>query len=521
MTVQLKTLVCQINVSNGQFCSDKDRDFADHLYQRHSLQSMLETVGELTRDKKWRDLCDKYISIITVLIDYAPHTWISNFIQGFNDSETFHFCVSSLKTASRFAESQSFAGRDYTVYDEADFAGLADKALVVFNLLDTLLLKQLKVGQENEKLDHWQAILQCCYFCILLLSQHVEKQLWTNSQTEKFANDMVKVLMQEFCCSTVCKLLCLDSQYVSAVETGDESKLTVKNSIFGKLLVQWKPMLQRNTWKQNPVISASFSWCLQQMSFPNLSNFIELVLPPTLLFMDGHELHHKIDGTKCLIHILNNTGGEELRWYGRAEVIYSALKLQILSTEEELLPLTHTALLLILKVLVKNPDNIGVTTKYDEVFEIILQAASHENKVALRRVHTAPLSTFIEALGINTVKFATNLLEVCEEYLEIPDGPSEMVRTQVLDALQSFIKVCYPRIPAHSMRIVKLLVKFIHSVYTKQDQIPALVLEQLTSKCGSCLSLLKTLDNKFISEAVQGLCKLPFNEGVINLLNKI
>jgi len=98
MSVQLKTLVCQINIENGNFKSENDEKFAKHLYDRHSLQSMLETTGEVMRDKKWTEVCDKYISIVTVLIKHAPGQWISTFIDGFNDQDTFALCVRSLKT---------------------------------------------------------------------------------------------------------------------------------------------------------------------------------------------------------------------------------------------------------------------------------------------------------------------------------------------------------------------------------------------------------------------------------------
>ncbi|XP_052795977.1 TELO2-interacting protein 2-like [Mya arenaria] len=522
MAVQLKTLICQINVQNGCFYSKKDKDFALHLYERHSLQSMLETTGEVMRDKKWRDLCDKYIAVVTVLIDNGPVDWISTFINGFNEQETFAMCVGSLKTVCRFAESKSFAGRDYTVYDASDFEDVAYKGYLVLNLLQFLLKKLVLVGRGNKDLDHWRALLQNCYFCVFIVSQHAERHQWTSEKSTECAVECIQLLKEEFCCLSMCQLLILDTKYVSPlVESETEYKSAVKKSIYGKLLVQWKPMLQRNTWKYNPVVCASFSWCLEQMIFPYVSDFIELILPPTLLFIDDHELHNKMNGTNCLIHILKNTTGEELRWYGRAEVIYSALKLQLVSTEETLLPLTHEAMFLTLKILEKNPDALGTNTRYDEVLQNVLQAASHENKLALRRVHTQPLKHFIEILGINSVKYTPILLEVIEEYLDVSDAPTEEARLNILDTLNVFIKVAYPRMHAHMGSLMKILVKVLHNIVSKTWNIKESVKENLTKKCVECFELLKAVDGVFFTKTISSMKSLPFDSACTEIFDRL
>ena len=524
MSVQLKTLVCQINIENGNFKSENDEKFAKHLYDRHSLQSMLETTGEVMRDKKWTEVCDKYISIVTVLIKYAPGQWISTFIDGFNDQDTFALCVRSLKTVCRFAEPKSLAGREYHFYNASDFIGVGEKACIVMNLLQMLLKKQTEVGKENEELDHWRSLLQTCFFCILVLSQHAKTYLWTNEKSKHLSNDCISSLMEVFCCSTMCQLLILDTKYVSPILESDvEYKSGVKKSIYGKLLIEWKPFLQRIMWKQNPVVCASFRWCLLQMAFPYLSEFIELILPPTLLFMDDHELENKKNGTTCLMHIIKNTSNEELRWYGRAEVIYSALKHQLVSTEEDLLPLTHEALFLTLKILEKTPNDISASanTKYDEVFKTVLQSASHENKLALRRVHTQPIPQFIEVLGISSVKYSSLLVQLFEEYLDISDAPTEQARLNTMEAVEIFIRVAYPRIPFHMGSLVKILVKLMHSLTSKSSITQGTVKEELLQKSVHCMNLLKVVDVTLFRETIVGLSTLPFNKELLQMLDEL
>ena len=51
-----------------------------------------------------------------------------------------------------------------------------------------------------------------------------------------------------------------------------------------------------------------------QMKMPNLSDHLDLILPPCLNFVDDHELTNKIVGVQCLHHILNNTSSSEIRW---------------------------------------------------------------------------------------------------------------------------------------------------------------------------------------------------------------
>ena len=401
----------------------------------------------------------------------------------------YHFIVLCVFTT----EPEPF--KEYTLYETSDFPGVADKAVLVFDLLKILLKKISQVGKSIKELDQWPAMLHVCYVFMEPISGHVQPNLWTNETSQKTAKECLDLLMKEFSCSTVCKLLNLDTKHVLPVIENDTSYNTaVKRSVFGKLLIQWKSNLQRNSWKLNPVTAFSFRWCLCQVEFPHLSNFIELTLPPVLQFLDDHTLENKMSGTKCLIHMLNNCGAEELRWNGRAEVIYSALKQQLLLTEDLLLPLTHETMLLVLKILVTNPSELGVTTKYDEVFTILLQAARHENKLTLRRIHTQPLHVFIEELGINSVKYTKLILEIFEEYLEISDAPSELSRLNVLLAIKSFIRVTYPRINNYSRVLLKMMVKLLHEVTRKKLSIEDDVEKQLVNECKECIELLKIVD---------------------------
>lgn len=396
-----------------------------------------------------------------------------------------------------FSVPETFTEREYTVYQASDFDGVSNRAILIFELLKTLIKKISLVGKSRKELDQKPALLQVCYACMEVTSGHLEPNLWTSEASEKSAMECIDLLKKEFSYSSVCKLLLLDTKHVWPLPDNEASYSTaVKKSVFGKLLIQWKPNLQRNLWKLNPVTVWSFQWCVHQMEFPHLSNFIELILPPILLLVDDHTTSNKECGTQCLVHMLKNTGQEELLWHGRADVIYGALKQQLLLTEDSLLPLTHEAILLVLKVLVKNPSELGVTTRYDDVFLTLLQAASHENKLTLRRIHTQPLHVFIDELGINSVKYTKLLLEVFEEYLEVPDAPSEIARLNVLCAIKSFIKVAYPRVHFYSKALLKMIIKLLHEITNQNTEVDESVEKKLINECNECIQLLKIVDEE-------------------------
>ncbi|XP_053405231.1 TELO2-interacting protein 2-like [Mercenaria mercenaria] len=522
MSVDLRALLCKVNVVNGCFRTSMDKAIAKDIYERHSLQNLLEVVSHVSRDTSInRIFNEKYIVILTVLVENGPDSWIRIFIDGFNDSTTQSLCINSVRTISKTANVQAKTEKEQGCFEAADFTDVGKRVCLVLNFLQTLLKRVTLCGRGNKELDTWRCLVQIGYFLFGVAVQHAVKDVWTNSSSETLANDSIHLLLETFGCPSVSVLLVLDTKHMSPIDEDLHYSVPVKKSIIGKLLLQWKPNLQRNTWRQNPAVCSSFSWCLQQLKFPYLSDLIELVLPPCLLFVDDHVAQSKEMGTSCLIHILQNATGEELRWYGRADVIYEALKLQMFTTEDSVLKMTHEALLLTLKVVVKEDSSLGTTSKYDEIFSLILQAASHENKLVLRRIHTHSLHKFIECLGINVVKYMKRLLELVEEYLEVSDAPFEQARLNTLKALKSFIKTAWPRIPSHSETILKILVKLIHQLSSTQTGNSQTVDSQLLTLAVECLELLKGLDEAFISHSMQQLQELPFSENVHVVLQQI
>lgn len=111
-------------------------------------------------------------------------------------------------------------------------------------------------------------------------------------------------------------------------------------------------------------------------------------MPPTLLIVDDFQLEHQLAGFACLEHIIANVSSTELLWFGRAEVIFSALQHLTYTREAELISAVHPCLRLILQVIIKDPlklDEAGVESKWDAVLSQLLRDMEFEDKLVVRR----------------------------------------------------------------------------------------------------------------------------------------
>jgi hypothetical protein len=64
--------------------------------------------------------------------------------------------------------------------------------------------------------------------------------------------------------------------------------------------------LFRESWKNNPAVKHVFSWTLQQVTRPWLTQHLERILPPSLLISDDYQTENKVLGVHCLHHIVLN-----------------------------------------------------------------------------------------------------------------------------------------------------------------------------------------------------------------------
>jgi hypothetical protein len=190
------------------------------------------------------------------------------------------------------------------------------------------------------------------------------------------------------------------------------------------------------------------------------------------MLVDDHESYHKTLGLSGLNHLISNTDPTELRWYGRADVIYEAIKSMLYMREEAIIYSLHSCLIILLPV-IEGPPPTTVTMP--------------------TKAYVGHVGSYIDLLGIYTARHIKQFLRVVVECLEYPDYCGEETRMQTLKALMMLMKHVWPRIPCHKSEIIKILLKLVSDLCPQEDLIPSKpeILRQLelVSECLSTLQL--------------------------------
>lgn len=262
--------------------------------------------------------------------------------------------------------------------------------------------------------------------------------------------------------------------------------------IIKPLLSLLRSRLTRETWKKQPNAKHALVWTLRQLKHPHLSPHLLSLLPPLLMLLDDHESYHKVLGLSAMTHLIKNTDPSELRWYGRSEVIYEAIKNILYVREVEVIHSLHGCLVHLLPVL-EGPHPVSVTmprkpTRTDEVFRILLNNLDMESKIALRKAYVTHLSKYMEILGIYTARHVKQVLKVAAECLRYPDYSGEQTRAAALGALLTLMKHVWPRVPCHRDTLLKMLLRLVSDLCPEDDYIPDKPVEvtrqlKLVSEC--------------------------------------
>ncbi|KAG8441088.1 hypothetical protein GDO86_006727 [Hymenochirus boettgeri] len=254
---------------------------------------------------------------------------------------------------------------------------------------------------------------------------------------------------------------------------------------FGKALEMLRPRLCKDTWESNPEAKFVFSWILYQVTRPGLSEFLSLVLPPSLLLSDDYRIENKVLGVSCLHHIIKNVPAADLRQYNQSQVVYHALKDHLYTNDADVIKVVLPCLLDLFPVLQKPRPAIGDYRKdkedpSDEIMQLILIHMEMEHKIELRRLYAR----------MRIVRHMKRLLRVIVGYLEVYDGPEETARLCILETLQGTIKYAWPRMQCKLPLLLQTLLKFIYDVSSDPRQYQEPVAEALRHHATECLILL-------------------------------
>lgn len=281
---------------------------------------------------------------------------------------------------------------------------------------------------------------------LLVCASHCGQHYWSSEVSRKLATELSALLVEQCGCSSVAELL------------GGE------RGLMEAAVAKLKARLSRSSWKEHPSAKQAMIWCLRRLRHPSVAPHLDFFLPACLLLLDDHESHNKVLGLSAARHITANVDASELRWYGRAEVLYQAMRSMLYSGETEVVGALHPTLLVLLPVV----DGPTAEQKHAaEVFTILLSSLDIEPKTTMRKAYIAHVRGYIELLGVNTARHMKVLVAVLCSCLEFPDYCGEHTRRDALAAMAALMQHLWPRIPCHQQTLLRALLKLVSDVYSQ------------------------------------------------------
>ena len=471
-------------------------ELASRIPDIFSSQNVFSTSSQYLKELENRENyseCLKICKIIGEIIKYCSFDWLI----GVNTKEL------GIQERSEFEESKK---------NIVQFLSSLSK------VIDLMPLKaeQLK---DHGKLCIYPAVLQLCHIvvekvsesletdvhrslklsilknvaCQLLMTciQQIGKQNWIIGSSEKVSQEFLDSLIVIFCSCDI--------------DGKNSEKHLFLSEFLGNILESMKLFMVNCKLPDCPVAIHVLVWCVRNVKHPYLGEYISMILPPLLLLVDDYRVENCVTGIQTLSHVIDNVNSTELCWYGRADIIYDALHHRIHTNEPQVMIVLQPCLLKIIKVLEPSPvraDADFKMNKIDENFQIILTVMEFENKILMRRAFCSNLATFVNHMGIRTVKHFKRLLRVIFGYLGIGDGETEGWRIVMLDVLKCVICNAWPRITHHVEDILKSLMKLIIDLVLS-SLAPKDVKDLMLGKIKECFVLLLSISSESVKNQLE------------------
>eukprot|EP00057_Strongylocentrotus_purpuratus_P034567 XP_795754.2 PREDICTED: TELO2-interacting protein 2 [Strongylocentrotus purpuratus] len=342
---------------------------------------------------------------------------------------------------------------------------------------------------------------------IVLCSLHAQKHPWTSKASRQAGNALLTQLTRICGCNSISTLLS-GCHNETQQHDGVSLRRLIPKGAFGLAIVELKQQLTRSDWKKYPAAKHTFTWLLAHMKHPYVGEQLDHCLPPSLLFVDDFEMENKVLGIQCLKHIIENVDPTELRWYGRAEVIYEALYPLMYNHKPDLIDVLYPCFLATLKVVEKDPKKTDQPRKlgrYNKALQIILSNMEGEQRIAVRQANARHLPSFIVAMGITILWHIKRLVRIIIAYLETSDGIEETGRILTLRILQAVIVQAWPRMMSHCSDLMKSLLKLVLDISRGPTDFSPQVRDTVRKECIECMTLLKRCCGTVVEDTVNML----------------
>ena len=367
------------------------------------------------------------------------------------------------------------------------YARIVEHCLKSINVILEWLSKpdQYKVSKSLVK----YVIKNCIPDVMSLLLAHLGKHDWTTIETRKEA---------QRACGLLCKItFCED---LETLLIGEGTKILPNNSadlmfhkgILGLILSKISGKFVNDGWKRNPSLKHCLLRAVMNVKYPHLGQHIKVIVPLLLEMIEDYKSENQVLGIGCLQYLIENVNASDLNLHSHAAVIYQVLFRLLFGAKHVTLQVLLPCLLKVLLVLEPFPSRIdvGTVSKWNETIQKLISNLEYESDVNTKRVLLGNIKNFVAALGINLAKYMKSVLRVLEATLEFHDGQEETARKLALDVLETVIITCWPLVPDHLARILKIILKLIIDTSTSESLLSPEVQKQLTSKSVSIILLL-------------------------------
>uniref|UniRef100_A0A8P0SY47 TELO2 interacting protein 2 n=1 Tax=Canis lupus familiaris TaxID=9615 RepID=A0A8P0SY47_CANLF len=357
---------------------------------------------------------------------------------------------------------------------------VAEKAAAV-GLLFLKVLGRMEAAKSSLVGPTWTAGLRHSAAPIYVFAlTHSLEHPWTSPGSREVAGEVLSVLLRVTPCASV-------AGFLHGEHEDEKGRFTAVMELL-------KRDLNKESWKNNPATKHVFSWSLQQVTRPWLSQHLETVLPPSLLISDDYQTENKILGVRCLHHIVLNV----------------AVLLCLL----DLFPILE-------KALQWKGGAARPTTHCDEVLQLILTHMEPEHRLLLRRTYARNLPAFVKRLGILTVRHLKRLERIIIGYLEVYDGPEEEARLKILETLKLLMQYAWPRVPCRLVVLLKALLKLICDVARDPNLTPEPVKSALLEEATECLILLNHCSQGQVKDLLVKILQSCEDSKVVNCIRKV
>ncbi|XP_012580407.1 PREDICTED: TELO2-interacting protein 2 [Condylura cristata] len=388
---------------------------------------------------------------------------------------------------------------------------VAEKAAEV-GLLFVKLLGKVEAAKNSFSRRAWKTGLHyLAGSCYIFAVTHTLEQPWTSPSSQDAAGEVLSALLRVSECSSV-------SGFLRGERRGEKGTL-------GVVLDLLRPDLNKESWKNNPATKYVFSWTLQQVTRPWLNQYLERVLPSSLLISDDYQTENKVLGVHCLHHIVLNVPAADLLQYNRAEVLYHALFNHLYTPEHLLVQAVLPCLLDLFPVLEKPMHWTGEAARHstlcDQVLQLVLTHMEPEHRLLLRRTYARNLPAFVKRLGILTVRHMKRLERVIISYLEVYDGPEEEARLKILETLKLLLQYTWPRISCRLVVLLKVLLKLVCDVAKDSSLTPEPVKNTLLEKATECMILLDRCSQGQVKGLLAKIAESCDDSTVVNCIIRV